>query len=503
MVRHYLPQKMNSANRLISLLVIAVSAVVGLLACSADSLWIDEAWMALLASAKNLPDWWRTLWEMSGSTLHMPLYALYLWLWEKGAGHSEWALRAANIPFFVLGQWALFRSLQHERRLALFVALIAAISPFVWGYLAEARPYVMQYAGGCLVIAGLIQLSRSRSFATRDLALFCAGLVLLCGSSALAFPWAGMAVLAALYLSYKDRTSAWMQPRNILLSAGTGLILLAIFAFDIWALRSGAKASSVGSTSGASLLFVGYELLGFLGLGPGRLDMRESQSLSVITPYLLPLSALALALALAGSHVRRVERRLWTALLLYSVVPVIFVTMLALIAPFRLLGRHLTPLAPVLFVILGYAATAPARWCANWFFIPLWLVSALMLRIEPRHHRDDYRDAAREAKAALAKNELVWWSADSSGAAYYGVPLGGATEGCAVLVVRPSPADLAQLPAPGLVVVSKPDIYDPNGELGSFLREHSFAPVRILPAFKIWRRLGVPDAPGESAKTVR
>ncbi len=56
-----------------------------------------------------------------------------------------------------------------------------------------------------------------------------------------------MASIAALYLSYKDRTSVWMQTGNILLSMGTGLILLAIFAFDIWALRSGATASSVGT----------------------------------------------------------------------------------------------------------------------------------------------------------------------------------------------------------------------------------------------------------------
>lgn len=494
---------MNNANRLTLWLVFAGSCAIGLLACSADSLWIDEAWMALLASEPTPEGWWRAMWEASGSTLQMPFYSVYLWLWEKMAGHSEWALRAANIPFFILGQWALFRSLRHQKRVAVFTVLVAGVSPFLWGYLAEARPYAMQYGGACLAVAGLIQLSARRPLKTRDLMLFCAGLILLCGSSALAFPWAGMAALTALWLNYKDPSLMRVRALHAVLLTGVGLLLLAIFIYDLWAARNGAKPSSVGKTSSLNLLFVGYELLGFLGLGPGRLEIRESQSLSVLMPYLGSLSLLVAALALALFHVRRVEKSLWMSFLLYSVAPLIFVTLLALIAPFRLLGRHITPLAPVLFVILGFAAAAPAKWRGNHWFVAVWLASALILRTHSRHHRDDYRDAASAAKTALAKNENVWWSADRSAAAYYGVPLGPGVFGGAKLVTGVPRAGLAEMLAPDLVITSKPDIYDPADNLESFLREHSFTPIQALPAFKIWRQAAAPADPREFAETAR
>ena len=37
-----------------------------------------------------------------GSDLQMPLYMLMLWGWEKIFGRPEFALRAMNIPLFVI-----------------------------------------------------------------------------------------------------------------------------------------------------------------------------------------------------------------------------------------------------------------------------------------------------------------------------------------------------------------------------------------------------------------
>ncbi len=163
---------MKNANPL--WLVLAGSLALGLLACSGESLWLDEAWMARIAAESTLAGWWERMRELGGSSLQMPLYTLYLWVWEKLAGQSEWMLRAANIPFFVLGQWALFRSLREEKALALWTALVVGASPFMWSYLAEARPYAMQFGAACLVVAGLVQLTRAKPFASRDLFLFCA-----------------------------------------------------------------------------------------------------------------------------------------------------------------------------------------------------------------------------------------------------------------------------------------------------------------------------------------
>jgi hypothetical protein len=186
---------------------------------------------------------------------------------------------------------------------------------------------------------------------------------------------------------------------------------------------------------------------------------------------------------------RKIEASLARTLLLYSLIPLTVVSLFAALAPFRLLGRHVTPLAPVLVLLLAHAAASPAKWWLNRLFIVLWFISALMLRFHPRHYRDDYRDAAVKARAALDHGQRVWWAADSAGAEYYKLPL---TE-----VEAPNSAlkaanrrNFSELSRPEIVILSKPDLYDFSGALQTFLDTNHYELVRTLPAFTIWSRPG-------------
>jgi hypothetical protein len=476
---------MSDATRSRFLWLIVSSAVVGLIACSSDSLWIDEAWMGLLASERSVFGWWHRMHEISGSTAQMPLYTFYLWLWDKLFGNSEWTLRAANIPLFVLGQWALVRSFAYKKTIGFWAAVISACNPLVWNYLAEARPYTMQYAGACLVVGALIHLATEEEFFTRDVALFCLGLILLSGGSALGIPWAGMACVTAFLFARKRQLHPKCYVPIAFIIGITSLLLAGILVYDFWTVLGGAKASSAVPINGTNLLFVVYELLGFAGLGPGRLQLRETPSIITFTPYILPLTALALALGATIFYLPRPERSVWRTLLLYSLPSLIFVVVLSAIAHFRLLGRHVIPLAPVLFVLLGYAAAAYSRWQLNRLFLILWMVSAVSLRFHPRHHRDDYRSAAAMARAALEHGERVWWVADIAGAEYYKVPLNAQNF---TLSSKLDQDSLTTAPAPDLVCFSKRDIYDPRGKIDNYLREHDFKVTRVLPAFQILER---------------
>ena len=79
-----------------------LSLLVGLIAINRDSFWIDEAFSAHYAVQPTVASWWHYLSGDVGSDTQMPLYMFYLWVWEKFSGSSEWALRAANIPWFLL-----------------------------------------------------------------------------------------------------------------------------------------------------------------------------------------------------------------------------------------------------------------------------------------------------------------------------------------------------------------------------------------------------------------
>jgi hypothetical protein len=108
--------------------------------------------------------------------------------------------------------------------------------------------------------------------------------------------------------------------------------------------------------------------------------------------------------------------------------------------------------------------------------------SALEIRFAPRHQRDDYRTATAEAREAIAQGKKLWWFADPDTAAYYKLPLNSPK---LTLVNNQSPDTL---PSPDIIVISKPDIYDPRGEIERYLRQHNFELKQILPAFQIFHK---------------
>ena len=124
-------------------------------AVSSQSLWIDEAQTAAKAIPGSLHGWWHALATEHNSNMQMPLYMLYIWGWARLFGVSELALRAANLPWFFAGFFAIFHFLRARPCLRNATLLLYCIHPFVWFYLNEARPYLMQLSGALLVTGAL------------------------------------------------------------------------------------------------------------------------------------------------------------------------------------------------------------------------------------------------------------------------------------------------------------------------------------------------------------
>ena len=122
-------------SRAVIIAVLAASAMVGGLAISTHSYWIDEALSLIVAMAPNPAEAWKFAQAVSGSTLQMPLYQVYLYGWHKFFGGGEWTMRASNLPWFVLGQLAFLLLLRNRSRLALLGCLLAAVCPILWVYL--------------------------------------------------------------------------------------------------------------------------------------------------------------------------------------------------------------------------------------------------------------------------------------------------------------------------------------------------------------------------------
>jgi hypothetical protein len=409
-------------------------------------------------------------------------------------------MRFAGVPFFVVGSVLFVNSFRSAGQ-KVFAFLIVGFSPFGWFYLNEARLYSMLLGSTFLLLASLVHLKRceieSHHSSTPWLGLFACSLSLMCALTVLGMIWASAAVLALPVLFSFRTLLRWLREHWLMLGA-TALFLLLCAGYYVWTRSLGTRAANIGGSNWKSFGFVAYELLGFNGLGPGRLALREG-GVSELKPWLPALSAYGATLLLvflAGVWHFRQHRSLKNALLIALPLglPVSVLLAISLFMSFRLLARHCTPVVGITSLLLAFGAFR--LWeCKRWWartglcvFLGLSIVSCLSQRFSARHAKDDYRDAAVLAKAGLERGQSIWWNADAFGCAYYQLPATkDAPSPGKVWVVNWPPADFFRGVAnPDVVIVSKPDIFDPQGSLQSFLKKEGYLPIRRLPAFVVF-----------------
>jgi hypothetical protein len=484
------------------LLSILLALLVGVLAVSNQSLWIDEAQSATKAMQPSLAQWWTTMVHDKGSDLQMPFYMFYLWAWAKLFDTSEIALRAANIPWFAAGLLALVWAFPQEpsrmsRDRQISIAAVTLTNAFLWYYISEARPYIVLFAFSALTFACLVRLHDDPHLAANSASwfrLFVLGVIGMCATNLIAVPWALGAIAA--FLSWTGARGSLKTVTDFAWSSlFAACALIGLGVFYVWSVWLGARASAVGHTTFKNLVFVFYELLGVAGLGPGRLALRE-EGLNTIFAYAGPVilgTIAALILFIGGFPALRnkLTRRDIIFFGIAAILPLVALIAAGVTSHMRLLGRHFTPLLPFLLVLLAIGFEqmffANRRWFRGVAIVALaiLLISALQIRFAPRHQRDDYRSAASVARAAVDANEKVWWLADESTGEYYKLPLDSPN-----LTLRSNLTDssLTMVAMPDLVCFSRPDIYDQRGEIDNYLREHNFKVTRVLPAFRIFER---------------
>jgi hypothetical protein len=495
------PQPFLSARR--TWIYIAGFCLICLLAISRQSLWVDEAGTALKAQQPTVQEWWRTLYSINGSDLQMPLYMFWIWIFGHIFGTSELALRAVNLFWFAPGLIALLHVFAGRSRLQLAIFLTAISSPFAWYYLNEARPYAMQLGTGLFLAAALCHWSQKSSAAANEpvwIWSFVFALIALSGSSMLGMIWAATPLLAAFFLLPKDRLLT--LGRRYIFAWLTALVfLIALGIYYLWTLKAGARASDAATTGWKNVVFIGYELLGFTGLGPGRLEIRADSGLHVFKPYLLALALYAaliltlLLLAVRNLREQNVRKKFLGAALSVS-APAVFILGVGVALTFRVLGRHFAPLFPVVILLLALGTVA--AWQRGQLgkiivvtFFAFNLASCLCLRFEARHAKDDYRSACALASDALAKGQRVWWNAAENGAVYYHLPLtkDPADAKKAFVLFDPTRESIAAIPQPDVIIASRPDIVDIHGAVADLAAQKKIKETTVLPAFIIWEKI--------------
>ena len=515
-------------------LVVAVLAalVLGGLAISAQSLWIDELGTWRLTRAEHLSAWLAQLLGWRNSDAQLPLYHGWIKLWASLFGEGERVLRLSNLPWLALALWPLWRAPVRADAVPLLrlVAGVVLLHPLTWYYTNELRPYVMLLAGAMLAGTGLLGAwMESDDAGERDLSrhVLIVGLALLAASSAIGAIWTLAFLLPALWLAGRRHGLGLGLRRTHGITIALCLLVLGpVFAQYVSSFLSGVTATTLHQHKLVNFGYAFYELLGLAGVGPGREALRVAPA-AAVREQALGL-ALAAPLLLAGLGLGL--RALWQqegprliGLLLLALLPVLVLLGLAELKHWRVVGRHMVPL--LFFVALVLAAAVRSAWTGGAWPVRLiaggallaLLASSLAIRWAPRHEREQYREAATAAAQTLATGRTVWWFADAAGPEYHG--LGPSTyklvsqqdydrglkhlydgltsrlvtrcdavpAGALLILENPQPADLAACPPPVRVLLSRRDTFDVAGAGEAWMRARGLAPQRRLVGFEVWQ----------------
>ncbi len=467
---------------LYAILLVAATVGVGLAAITHQSFWMDEGGGAFKALMPTFQEWWKMTWLFGGSDAQMPFYMFSLWVWHQAGAISEFALRTVNLPWLVITVLALKR--------VPFWPLVCLTSPFVLYYVGELRPYAMQIAGGALAASAIAKVISTRerndfsglhAAAGASLLLSCSSLTAVIWAAGL---WASVAVIRTDWLFKRGfwiRISPWILPHA------------ALGAYYGFTLQQGYRATGFEGVGIFNILFGFYEMIGLLGLGPTRNELRANPSVIFShLPLIIPAFACIAGAWLIGlrSWLRTLPLRCSIAVACAVMLPLAFLTLIGFLQDFRVLGRHLSPAMPA--VLLPIAATLSL--CGSSKFKPavigalaivIMLASSVSLRYFEKHARDDYRKATAIGIEALRNNQSVWWQADMHAARYYAYRTGGIPLVSQLQILQTSPP--SGLMFADVVIVNRPDIRYGKTDYQKDFSQNFFKLNSRFTGFEIWK----------------
>ncbi|MEI8122834.1 MAG: hypothetical protein WCI20_12355 [bacterium] len=470
-----------------------------------DSLWLDEGPTAAYARQGSFSGWVSHLKKDTCGDCQMPLGMFSAWAVAPLLGTGEYQLRSVNffwgalalLLLFLVGRWAGVT----------WVPALFAIQPFFVFYMNEARPYMPQIAAGCLLLVAAVAFVREQGRGLGWATLFVVAVNVFCLTTLMA-PFTIMGVVLSMaVLAYRERWKISFKSLAIIFVGF--LCTLPIGAYYGWTILRGAKGAKIWDISPLNAGYVIYELLGCTGLGPAintiRAVAKSELSLSLDNVLQLATSALLLLVIFSVfSGAILVSRKPKMCGLLLYFLAAFFISVLVVLVTGIPLGkafwaRHLSGAFPFYVFALALALQRlfeekkPAGIVAAALLAILLCISSLSLRMAPRHVKEDYRGAAREANAAAARGKNVWWVAGTETGHYYGLAFEGNSPGPSPpprVAGRQSssalPTDAA--PLPDVIFITRPDVHDPDGYVGRLIASGTYQLRRDSGHFSVWEK---------------
>ncbi len=140
------------------IILAAIGFVVRMRIVTLDDLWYDEAFTGNLMRLGK-----QQFWQVAAIDPHPPLYYVILKLWTTVFGVNDLALRSMSVLFGVLTIVMIYLVVKElfNKETGAVASLLAAVSPFLTSYSAEARSYSMY---GFFIILAVYAIIKRSSF---------------------------------------------------------------------------------------------------------------------------------------------------------------------------------------------------------------------------------------------------------------------------------------------------------------------------------------------------
>lgn len=518
---------MNKSNKLVTkqgnyltYLLFLFAVMLVMFSVSSHSLWIDEGISVYFASLPSFGDMLHEVMNTNLAESLMPGYVIYMWIWAKVFGLSEYSLRLSNAPFIIVVLF-LFTKLPLKQPAKGVAILLTSLSPLLWFYMNEVRSYIILFSFSTIGLLGVLFYFRG-GLRWRTIGPYLTVISLLLGtffnvSCGFTVP----ALVLTGFLLHNETNGHklklihdWTKP--VLLSIPFFLVL---GCYCLWVISggSGGRLQQHYVPGFGHVVFTFYEFFGFMGLGPPRNILRANPLLATFIPYLpwlIPAVLLVVAFALyviffprKASHNRGwifENAYLWGLLFGF-----LFFYAFAFITKFVFYGRHIIFLYPYLILAIAFAISK--RWHISRSsnvvallvagLLLMCLTSDIRLRFYPEYSKDDYRLAVKTAISMSKHNVPIYWAANPHTGAYYGLYYYD-IDSLAMNIHTSRRIQKAHLGVnwstekvkcetdaleSAILVLSKPDLFDKKKAWHFLIKAHKPTEMIELNAFRIYR----------------
>lgn len=395
--------------------ILVIAAGLRCVGLTSRDFWYDEAFTGVVIRQS-----WQSMMSALISDVHPPLYYFLVKAFAAPYSYSVFGMRLFSVVFGVLAVWAVYRLAKNlfTEQVALYAALITALSPFAVQYAQEARMYsllvVLILLATDFFITGL-KTKHTKYFIYWGILV---GLSFLTHYISLFF-----AVLYYLVYVVWQKPTHWknfLPSRQLLLGYTIAVITFLPWLPNFIHQLSGG-AADLNWVTPAHLGDIAVTIQMFLfGTPPGELSMGMPQA-NVLQGMQNNSIQMMIAISVAFSLMylwRKTDRTNLKTITLFSLGFMVFIYLLSITIPSQqyFVSRYLLPASFFLFILIGLLL-AQWRWQTSIGLIGIYI--CLILLIVPRTNSQGFHLLAEDLDHYTDKHFYVLGAADYMIGKYY------------------------------------------------------------------------------------